>query len=45
METLRGLLMGTPVGNNATLAVAWCTGIGVFGYLWAKRAFNRAPMR
>jgi ABC-2 type transport system permease protein len=24
IETLRGLLMGTPIGNSAALAVAWC---------------------
>ena len=43
METIRGLLMGTPIGNNGILAVAWCAAIGGFGYLWAKRAFNRDP--
>ena len=24
METLRGLLMGTPIGNSGVVAVAWC---------------------
>ncbi len=43
METLRGLLMGTPVGNNGVRAVAWCAGIALVGYLWAKRLFNRDP--
>ncbi|HEV8155318.1 MAG TPA: ABC transporter permease, partial [Gaiellales bacterium] len=27
-ETVRGLLLGTPIGNNAIIAVAWCAGIG-----------------
>jgi ABC-2 type transport system permease protein len=45
METLRGLLMGTPIGNSGVLAVAWCAGIGLVGYLWAKRLFNRDPTR
>lgn len=27
IETLRGLLLGTPIGNNAWLAVAWCAAI------------------
>jgi ABC-2 type transport system permease protein len=43
METLRGLLMGSPIGNSAVLAVAWCGGIGLVGYLWAKRLYNRDP--
>jgi ABC-2 type transport system permease protein len=43
METLRGLLMGTPIGDSAVLAVAWSAGIGLAGYLWAKRLFNRDP--
>ena len=43
METLRGLLMGTPIGDSGVLAVAWCAFIGLIGYLWAKRLFNRDP--
>jgi ABC-2 type transport system permease protein len=43
METLRGLLMGTAIGTDGALAVAWCIGIGLAGYLWAKRLFNRDP--
>ena len=27
IETLRGLLMGTPIGDSAWLAIAWCTGM------------------
>jgi len=43
METLRGLLMGTPIGNSGLLAVGWSVGIGLASYLWAKRLFNRDP--
>jgi ABC-2 type transport system permease protein len=43
METLRGLLLGTPIGNSAILAVAWSAGIGLVGYVWAKHLFNRDP--
>jgi ABC-2 type transport system permease protein len=43
METLRGLLMGTPIGDSAVQAVAWCIAIALGGYLWAKRLFNRDP--
>ncbi|MGH8933939.1 MAG: ABC transporter permease [Egibacteraceae bacterium] len=42
-ETLRGLLMGAPIGNDAVITVAWCTGLGLAGYLWARTAFNRGP--
>ncbi|WP_024801577.1 ABC transporter permease [Nocardia sp. BMG51109] len=40
-ETLRGLLMGTEIGNNALIALAWCAGIAIVGYLWAKTTFRR----
>lgn len=43
METLRGLLMGTSIGADGLLAVAWCAGIGLVGYLWAARLYNRDP--
>ncbi len=43
IETLRGLLMGTPIGSSAILAVAWCAGIALLGYIWARALFNRDP--
>jgi ABC-2 type transport system permease protein len=43
METLRGSLMGTPTHHSAVLAIAWSAGVGLVGYLWAKRLFNRDP--
>jgi ABC-2 type transport system permease protein len=43
IETLRGLLLGTAIGNSAVIAVAWCAGIALVGYLWAKRLYNRDP--
>jgi ABC-2 type transport system permease protein len=45
IETLRGLLLGAPIGNSAILAVAWCVGITLVGYLWARRLFDRDPVR
>ncbi|WP_433466974.1 ABC transporter permease [Spirillospora sp. CA-128828] len=42
METIRGLLLGTPIGNNAAIATAWCTGIAALSYLWAKHTYNKA---
>ena len=43
METLRGLLLGTAIGNSGLLAVAWSAGIALVGYLWAKHLYNRDP--
>ncbi|MFH5230759.1 ABC transporter permease [Antrihabitans spumae] len=45
IETVRGLLMGTAIGNNAVLAVAWCVGISVLGYLWARALFRKKTAR
>jgi ABC-2 type transport system permease protein len=45
IETLRGLLMGTAIGDSAMLAVGWCAALALVGYLWARRAFNRPRMR
>jgi ABC-2 type transport system permease protein len=42
-ETLRGLLLGTPTGNDAVVTLAWCASLGLAGYLWARTAFNRDP--
>jgi ABC-2 type transport system permease protein len=45
IETLRGLLMGTPIGNNALIALGWCVVIALGGYLWSKKLFNRESAR
>jgi ABC-2 type transport system permease protein len=45
IDTLRGLLLGTPIGNSAVLAVAWCAGLTLVGYLWARAVYNRNPVR
>ncbi|HLL78596.1 MAG TPA: ABC transporter permease, partial [Ktedonobacteraceae bacterium] len=41
IDTLRGLLLGTPIGNSAILAIAWCIGLSLIGYLWARAVYNR----
>jgi ABC-2 type transport system permease protein len=41
MDTLRGLLLGGPIGNSAVIATGWCVVIALLSYLWAKRLFNR----
>ena len=43
IETLRGLLMGTPIGDSWIWALAWCAVIGIGGYWWARAAFAREP--
>jgi ABC-2 type transport system permease protein len=45
METLRGLLMGTPIGNSGVLAVAWCVAITLLGFVWSVRLYERNPLR
>ena len=41
IETLRGLLNGSPSAGDAIAAIAWCVGIGLVGYLWALATFER----
>ena len=45
IETVRGLLLGTPIGNSGLLAVAWCVAISIVGYLWARRLYERDRAR
>jgi ABC-2 type transport system permease protein len=45
IDTVRGLLLGTPIGNSAVLAVAWCAGLTLVGYLWARALYNRNPVK
>lgn len=41
IETLRGLLNGTPNTSHALAALAWCLGLTIIGYLWASNTFNK----
>ncbi|MGW7610059.1 ABC transporter permease [Streptomyces sp. NPDC054766] len=43
IETLRGLLLGTEIGNNWWIALAWCLGLSLLGYRWSKAQFDRDP--
>ncbi|MEU9183622.1 ABC transporter permease [Streptomyces sp. NPDC048484] len=43
IETLRGLLLGSEIGNNGWIALAWCLGLTVLGYRWSTAQFNRDP--
>ncbi|MFI6325040.1 ABC transporter permease [Nonomuraea sp. NPDC050556] len=41
IESLRGLLTGAPSTSATITAVAWCVGLGLIGYLWARRSFTK----
>ena len=41
IETLRGLLAGTPSGGDVITALAWCVGIALVGYLWSLATFKK----
>jgi len=42
VETLRGLMLGTPIGNHAVTALAWCAGLAAIGIVSAGVLFRRA---
>jgi ABC-2 type transport system permease protein len=44
IETVRGLLLGTPIGWNGAIALGWCAVIAVGGYVWAMRLYDRDPV-
>ncbi len=44
IDTMRGLLLGTPVGDSALFAVGWCVGVILVGYFWARAIYNREPV-
>jgi ABC-2 type transport system permease protein len=42
IETVRGLLAGGPVpATTVGAAVAWCLGLSVLGWLWARASYRR----
>ncbi|WP_328973746.1 ABC transporter permease [Streptomyces sp. NBC_00239] len=43
IETVRGLLLGTEIGHNGWLALAWSLALTVLGYRWATASFKRDP--
>ena len=45
IETIRGLLLGTPLGSNAVLAIGWCVVITVAGYAWSIAIYERKSVR
>jgi ABC-2 type transport system permease protein len=45
IEALRGLLVGTPSGADALVAVGWCVVLVVAGYVWATALYERRSTR
>ena len=41
IESVRGLLAGTPSAGYAAAALGWCAGIAIVGYVWSRATFNR----
>ena len=41
IDSLRGLLAGTPSGGYGAAALAWCAGIALAGYLWSRATFSK----
>jgi ABC-2 type transport system permease protein len=45
IETIRALLLGTPLGWNPVLAIGWCVVITVAGYAWSMAIYERKSVR
>jgi ABC-2 type transport system permease protein len=41
IDSLRAQLTGTPSGGTTLAAVAWCAGLALAGYLWARALSRR----
>ena len=45
INTVRGLLVGGPIGHDALLAIGWSVAIAAASYLWARKLFSRDPAK
>ena len=45
IETIRALLLGTPLGANLWLAIGWCAVLIVGGYIWSMVLYERKSVR
>ncbi|MEU6328415.1 ABC transporter permease [Streptomyces sp. NPDC047049] len=43
IETLRGLLLGSEIGDNWWITIVWCLGLAALGYGWSTALFHRDP--
>jgi ABC-2 type transport system permease protein len=45
IETIRGLLFGTPIGNSGYIAVGWCVVLTAVGYTWSRSLYDKEQNR
>ena len=45
VETIRGLLLGSPLGWNPARAIGWCVVITALGYAWSMAIYERKSVR
>ncbi|WP_018755919.1 ABC transporter permease [Paenibacillus terrigena] len=45
IETIRGLLTGTPLQQQGWIAICWCVGILLIAFLWSILAFRKRAGR
>ncbi|MBI5160569.1 MAG: ABC transporter permease [Micrococcales bacterium] len=45
IETIRGLLLGTPLGSTLWLALGWAVVIALIGYVWSRVNYERKSVR
>lgn len=45
IETIRGLLLGTPLGINPYLAVGWAIALTLIGHVWSMVIYERKSVR
>ncbi|MEY2847990.1 MAG: hypothetical protein RI885_655 [Actinomycetota bacterium] len=45
IETIRGLLLGTPLATEPLFAVGWCIVLAVIGAVWAIAIYERKSVR
>ncbi|MFI5954433.1 ABC transporter permease [Cryptosporangium sp. NPDC051539] len=45
IDAIRAFLLGTPAGSDGIVAVAWCAGLMLAGFLWSRAAFRRIPVK
>jgi len=45
IETIRGLLTGTPLQQQGWIAISWCVGILLIAFLWSLVAFRKRAGR